>query len=138
DGRRLASAGDDYAVLIWDRPPDGAAPAAHAPALRLSGHLAEVVAVFWLPDGKRLVSADWAGKVFLWNVESKESLVFPAATQRIRAFALSPDGRTIAVGSEDSPVRLWDIQGWDASSPPRPRHALATRNFVLALAFSPD
>lgn len=54
----------------------------------------------------------------------------------VKPVAFSPDGRTLASGSDDRTVRIWDVTD--------PRHTVPVtvleghRHFVDALAFSPD
>ena len=60
DGRRLASAGGDGTVRLWD-------PATGAELAALTGHAGRVTAVAFSPDGRRLASAGDDGTVRLWD-----------------------------------------------------------------------
>ena len=61
DGKRLASAGNDRMVILWDA--SGKAPAT------LVGHKAGVGSVAFSADGKRLASASGDKNVILWNLD---------------------------------------------------------------------
>ena len=67
DGRRLASAGDDGTVRLWD-------PATGAELAALTGHDDPVNAVAFSPDGRRLASAGDDGTVRLWDGKATGAL----------------------------------------------------------------
>jgi WD40 repeat protein len=48
--------------------------------------------------------------VKLWDVASREEIrSLPAHTNSIYTVAFSPDGMTLATGSMDQTVKLWDV-----------------------------
>jgi tetratricopeptide (TPR) repeat protein len=49
--------------------------------------------------------------VKLWNVAKgkQEAIAFKGHTDRVLSIAFSPDGKTLATGSEDETVKLWNI-----------------------------
>ncbi|GHH04958.1 hypothetical protein [Streptomyces lanatus] len=93
----------------------------------------EIGALAFAPDGSRLAAGDRAGRVALWDaaVRQREGTmpnVFPAlpeeptdrpddgsypvsddTSEAVSALAISPDGRTLAVGGEAGSLQLWDI-----------------------------
>jgi WD40 repeat protein/tRNA A-37 threonylcarbamoyl transferase component Bud32 len=102
DGARLASAGADQTVSIWDafdeRPPQ-----------RLTGHAREVFSVAWSPDGRRLASASWDRTVRVWDATSGAELFkFEGHTGEVYCAAWSPEGNTIASGGRDHTIHIWD------------------------------
>jgi WD40 repeat protein len=73
------------------------------------------------PDGRYLVGGSYKGWARLWSVEEPGFYDFGdewnPATRRFAGHAgrvewqsLSPDGRTLATGSPDGTVRLWDVK----------------------------
>jgi WD40 repeat protein len=85
------------------------------------------------PDGKSLVGAG-AGEFRAWEVETGKQLIrhsFGGHTSPVRCLAFSPDGKTVASGSDD--VRLWE------AATGKERRRFDVRTFWdHSLAFSPD
>jgi WD40 repeat protein len=101
DGSRLASAGQDGSVRVWD-------VATGAQLLTLKGHAGAVLAVAYNPDGSRLATAGADQTVRVWEAATgHELLTLRGHTDRIRGVAFSPDGRRLASASEDETVRIW-------------------------------
>jgi WD40 repeat protein len=63
DGQRLASAGEDGTVKVWDT-------ATGQETLTLKGHTGRVRSLAWSPDGQRLASAGEDGTVKVWEADT--------------------------------------------------------------------
>lgn len=102
DGRRVASAGLDNTIRIWDVETGDN-------IITLTGHENHVLTVAWSSDGQQLASGDGWGTIHLWDVNAGETVATLTSTygEGIRAVAYSPDGRILA--SADTTVRLWDV-----------------------------
>ena len=105
------------------------------PAGQLGGHQGRVGALALSPDGLILASTNEA-TVRLWNVASRTALDDPDLTGSngaILTLAFSPDSRTLAVGSFDGAIKLWNV--------PERQEIGALKGHISniwALTFSPD
>ncbi|MDI1241873.1 MAG: WD40 repeat domain-containing protein, partial [bacterium] len=72
------------------------------------GHEAELWAVDFTQDGKRLATADVSGLIKIWDVPSgHELLTLKANVGALSSIAISPDGKTLAASGHDGIVRLF-------------------------------
>jgi WD40 repeat protein len=103
DGKCLATAGADGAVILWDADTG-------AQLCTLGGHSGALCGVAFSPDGKRLLSAGGQrpGEVRLWDVVTGREECAWQAPFGIGAMALSPDGKRLALGGADGTVRIWE------------------------------
>jgi len=65
------------------------------------------------PDGRIVaaVQAQGKSKVVLWDTATRERIrILEGHTARVNKPAFSPDGKTLATGSQDMTLRLWDVE----------------------------
>jgi WD40 repeat protein len=106
-GMRLASAGQDGTVRVWDAESGDE-------LLRLTGHDDWVHAVAFSPDGARLASAGQDGTVRVWDAASGDELLrLTGHNDYVNAVAFSPDGTCLASAGQDGTVRVWDAASGD-------------------------
>jgi WD40 repeat protein len=97
DGRRLASAGLDNTVRLWD------APRAQEP-LSLKGHTDGVPGVSFIPDGKIVLTGSADKMAQLWDVATGRRLGPPLRHRmRVQAVAFHPSGEHVLTGSTTVP-----------------------------------
>jgi WD40 repeat protein/Tfp pilus assembly protein PilF len=127
DGKRLASAGEEPSVRLWDT-------ATWRETAVLRGHASDVSAVSWSPDGRRLASAGVDRTLKLWDVATgQETATLSGHALGVHAVSWSPDGRRLASASSDQTIKLWDADtGREVAS--FRGHGEA----VLAVSWSPD
>ncbi|RZB16344.1 hypothetical protein StrepF001_27010 [Streptomyces sp. F001] len=146
DGRRLATAGEDGVVAVWDLS-DRRAPkqqdrlVGHATAQGKINNGVNIRALGFGTDGRTLVSVNTyedSSEVIHWNLGSTQQVrvvgKVPGGGSSARV-ALTPDGRTLAI-SGGTGTSLWDV-----SKPTRPKVKsvlLDTKSLVDAIALSAD
>jgi WD40 repeat protein len=127
DGTRLASAGKDGRVKLWD-------PATGNLAREFHGHAGEVNGVAFAPDGRTLASAGDDGAVKLGDVATgRERAQLVKASRPAVCVAFAPDGRLLVAGYDDGQIRSWKFPSGQAL-PAFQAH----RERVEFLAFAPD
>jgi WD40 repeat protein len=115
------AAGDEFGRICWS--PNSRHVAAAGNPIQifdvttrdltlLSGHIGEVIAVTWHPNGARLASAGLDQTVRIWETTTWQELItFRDHKGTYTSIAWSPDGRRLAAGCEDGTILIWDASG---------------------------
>jgi len=111
DGR-IASGGDDFAVIVWD--------SETGDNRRLEGHKGKVAGLAVSPDGAWIASASWDGTIGLWPVAGGAARFLGGHDGPVTDVAFGPGGARLYSTSADGTLRAWDWQ--DADAPPRVLH----------------
>jgi cytochrome c len=101
-GGKLATAGEDAQVAIWD---DGKL----APTTVLKGHTAPVAALAASPDGKWIASASWDRSIRLAPVAGGEAQVLTGHQDNVNGLAFTPDGSALVSAGYDLTLRIWPL-----------------------------
>jgi WD40 repeat protein len=131
DGNRLATASKDSTVKIWDL--------GNGRELRTyRGSKDPVKALAWSRDG-RLIASTAGNEIHIWEPETgKLKTALKGHEKAVSALAFHPDGQTLASGSDDTTVRLWDVEkgietyNLNADLDKKSRHP------IYAVTFSPN
>jgi len=108
DGRRAVTAGTDGRAIVWD--------VKRASALEtLTANAGGLVGLVLSRDSATLYTSDRDGVVLAWDIAGSRRLDGPFDIPRaapnfgLPAFALSPDGRSLAIAGPDAAVSVWDL-----------------------------
>ncbi|GAA3794239.1 hypothetical protein GCM10022403_030130 [Streptomyces coacervatus] len=111
----------------------------------------EIGALAFAADGSLFAAGDQTGRVALWDGKLKErtgilrsvfaalpdgvgDAVFGDTSEAVSALAISPDGKTLAVGGESGSLQLWDI----ATQQPLGSPLTTSGEQIDTVAFSAD
>ncbi len=110
----------------------------------LTEHADSVYSIAFSPDGKTLASGSLDHTIILWDMATMlntsvstrpiigQSLT--GHTDYVSSVAFSPDGKTLASGSADNAIILWDVSTGRSIGHPLMGHT----DYVSSVAFSPD
>uniref|UniRef100_A0A3P8SBI7 Coronin n=1 Tax=Amphiprion percula TaxID=161767 RepID=A0A3P8SBI7_AMPPE len=110
DSHRLAVAGDDAKIRVWQVPEGGLKETLTEPELILQGHTEKIYSIKFHPLASGLlVSSSYDLSVRLWSLESGEQVKLLTGHQdQVFGLAWSPDGRLLATVCKDGKVRIYD------------------------------
>ena len=92
-----------------------------------------ITEIQYSPDNTRLAVASTIG-VWMYDARSGEELsLLTGHTRIIRSISFSPDGQTLASGSEDNTIRLWDAVTGNHKTT-----LIGHTKGVVSVSFSPD
>jgi hypothetical protein len=95
DGGRLATAGNDKLIKLWEL-------ISQTEIARYEGHVGPVTGVAFNTNATELFSVGGDKQIKLWDVKSRESVVAIAGRKHsLTAATWSADGKTVAVTDED-------------------------------------
>jgi WD40 repeat protein/energy-coupling factor transporter ATP-binding protein EcfA2 len=127
DGNIIASAGQDYAINIWDKKGNN--------IKTFYKHKGRVNSIEFSPDQKILASASWDKTIKLWNVldNYKNITTLKGHKGQVYSLSFSPNSKILASASWDKKIKLWSIPDGKPikTFPPHPKD-------VNVVSFSPD
>jgi hypothetical protein len=135
DGKKLAAAGCDRLVRVWDISGGVGAAKMDTP---IENHADWVFGLAFSPDGKFLLTASRDKTAKVWDLAARESvLTFPDHQNGVYAVAMTPDGKIGISAAEDGNVRFW--QATDANKQiGKQTKAGAGHTKVFRIAYHPD
>jgi Tol biopolymer transport system component len=139
DGRTLAVAYPNGTVTLWT--------IATGQITDLTGSGSGIQSLAFSPDSRTLATSEtqrWqpgqaspaagtTSTIRLLDRAAGQVTVLTGHTSPAETAAFSPDGRTLATGSTDATIRLWDLATGQAAITLNPHGG-----YVVAVAFSPD
>jgi WD40 repeat protein len=138
NGNTLVSSSYDNTVVWWD-------VQNMRPMSRFTGLTGAVSSTAFSPDGRFLASGSCSklaqdkcteGEIMLWDTAIQQPIgeALIGHTDFVTSVAFSPDGKTLASGSNDNTILLWDVASGKPIGEPLTGHS----DIVTSVAFSRD
>ena len=105
DGNSLASGSSDGTMRVWD--------IEKKTQIKQSGFMGNIIEVVFSIDENVVVGTSTVNKIQLWdlnNLTNSPGVILPGHNGWIRSLEFSADGKTLASGSDDGTILIWD---WD-------------------------
>jgi WD40 repeat protein len=105
----IASGSADNHVMLWEQ--ESSTP--------LKYDMPDGDGVGWLafsPDGRRIVSASWDSKLYIWDAATGKPAVpgvIPTDATSVAGVAYGPDGTRIVSADNDHNAKTWTLQMWN-------------------------
>lgn len=150
DGDRIATAGLNGEILIWDdndlettdmaRAVRSSQDAASDSSTRqLIGHTAAVRSLSFSDNGRMLVSAGHDNTVRIWDAETGKTVkVLRGHGRWVRGCVAAGDGQSIASAGYDGSARVWNVAGYEELRVLRGRVLDGHQDGIMAAQFSGD
>jgi len=124
-GLRAVTGGHDKQLCVWD--------VDQGKMIQSLDNKEAVSAGALSPDGQHAVTVGFGSGVIFWDLDQMKQLDKRYGHQgRIWSLAFTPDGNTVASGSEDKTVRIWDF------ATRKSRLTIPHESAVRFVKFSPD
>ncbi|KAM9392654.1 coronin-7 [Pholidichthys leucotaenia] len=110
DNHRLAVAGEDAKIRVWQVPEGGLKETLTEPELIVQGHTEKIYSIKFHPLARDLLaSSSYDLTVRLWNLEDGEQVkLLTGHEDQVFGMAWSPDGKLLATVCKDGKVRIYD------------------------------
>jgi WD40 repeat protein len=101
DGRTLATAGADNVIKVWDF-------VSGERRKTVEGFSKEVTSICFIPGTDQAVASSGDSSVSTVNEKGEKVRAFTGASDFMHSSAVTPDGRIVVAGGQDSVLRVWN------------------------------
>jgi len=140
DGRTLASSSTETAsdstyyqtFILWD------VSTHHSIGEPIKGMIHSITNIYFSSGDQALISVGYNSGITIWDFAKQRQVDFQlnkivfSGNNQLVSIAISPDGKTLAIGTTDGRIFLWSISTHELIGQPLVGHT----NWVLTMAFS--